>query len=128
MKKLFLSLLALVAMVVTANAQRAWAYDLSLTSESESYTFTFKATTAATATLILSDEEGNNVGTLDLGAVVAGSNTFTYTTDQLPKAGKMNWAVKLTGGAVVEEVALKELNSTLFYNMIPVGGINLVHT
>lgn len=118
MKKLFLSLLALVAMVVTANAQRAWAYDLSLTSESESYTFTFKATTAATATLILSDEEGNNVGTLDLGAVVAGSNTFTYTTDQLPKAGKMNWAVKLTGGAVVEEVALKELNSTLFYNMM----------
>ncbi len=120
MKKLFLSLLALVAMVVTANAQRAWAYDLSLTSESESYTFTFKATTAATATLILSDEEGNNVGTLDLGAVVAGSNTFTYTTDQLPKAGKMNWAVKLAGeaiaaGATLSRVPDKEGESYDFY-------------
>lgn len=118
MKKIFLSLFALIAMVVTTYAQRAWAYDLNLSSTGESYTFEFKATTAATATLLLSDEEGNNVGTLDLGAVVAGSNTFTYTTDQLPKAGKMNWAVKLTGGAVVEEVALKELNSTLFYNMM----------
>lgn len=125
MKKLFLSLLALVAMVVTANAQRAWAYDLSLTSESESYTFTFKATTAATATLILSDEEGNNVGTLDLGAVVAGSNTFTYTTDQLPKAGKMNWAVKLSGDPIAAGAALAEVTDQTrgiydFYNMMDV--------
>ena len=120
MKKLFLSLLALVAMVVTANAQRAWAYDLSLTSESESYTFTFKATTAATATLILSDEEGNNVGTLDLGAVVAGSNTFTYTTDQLPKAGKMNWAVKLAGEAIAAGTELELVGSDDFYNMMGV--------
>lgn len=120
MKKLFLSLLALVAMVVTANAQRAWAYDLSLTSESESYTFTFKATTAATATLILSDEEGNNVGTLDLGAVVAGSNTFTYTTDQLPKAGKMNWAVKLAGEVIAAGTELELVGSDDFYNMMGV--------
>lgn len=120
MKKLFLSLLALVAMVVTANAQRAWAYDLSLTSESESYTFTFKATTAATATLILSDKEGNNVGTLDLGAVVAGSNTFTYTTDQLPKAGKMNWAVKLAGEAIAAGTELELVGSDDFYNMMGV--------
>ena len=125
MKKLFLSLLALVAMVVTANAQRAWAYDLSLTSESKSYTFTFKATTAATATLILSDEEGNNVGTLDLGDVVAGSNTFTYTTDQLPKAGRMNWAVKLAGEAIVAGETLAEVTDQSrgiydFYNMMDV--------
>lgn len=122
MKKLFLSLLALVAMVVTANAQRAWAYDLSLTSESESYTFTFKATTAATATLILSDKEGNNVGTLDLGAVVAGSNTFTYTTDQLPKAGKMNWAVKLEAGAIANIVEVTDQSRGIydFYNMMDV--------
>lgn len=121
MKKLFLSLLALVAMVVTANAQRAWAYDLSLTSESESYTFTFKATTAATATLILSDEEGNNVGTLDLGAVVAGSNTFTYTTDQLPKAGKMNWAVKLAGEAIADLVEVTDASKGIYNFYLPQG-------
>lgn len=121
MKKLFLSLLALVAMVVTANAQRAWAYDLSLTSESESYTFTFKATTAATATLILSDEEGNNVGTLDLGAVVAGSNTFTYTTDQLPKAGKMNWAVKLIGEAIADLVEVTDASKGIYNFYLPQG-------
>ena len=121
MKKLFLSLLALVAMVVTANAQRAWAYDLSLTSESESYTFTFKATTAATATLILSDEEGNNVGALDLGAVVAGSNTFTYTTDQLPKAGKMNWAVKLIGEAIADLVEVTDASKGIYNFYLPQG-------
>lgn len=106
-------------MVVTANAQRAWAYDLSLTSESESYTFTFKATTAATATLILSDEEGNNVGTLDLGAVVAGSNTFTYTTDQLPKAGKMNWAVKLAGEVIAELTEVTDVNRGIYNFYLP---------
>ena len=121
MKKLFLSLLALVAMVVTANAQRAWAYDLSLTSESKSYTFTFKATTAATATLILSDEEGNNVGTLDLGDVVAGSNTFTYTTDQLPKAGRMNWAVKLAGETIAELTEVTDVNRGIYNFYLPQG-------
>ena len=101
MKKILLSLFALIAMVGMVNAQRAWAYDLGLASSEGAYTFTFKATTAGTATLILTDEEGVEVATKDLGAVVAGENTFTLSTEQdLPKAGKMNWAVKVSGEAI----------------------------
>lgn len=100
MKKLFLSLLALVAMVVTANAQRAWAYDLGLGYESDTYTFTFKATTAANATLIFTDAEGVELATHDAGAVVAGSNTMALTKEQLPEGTEIHWAVKLTGETI----------------------------
>ena len=48
MKKIFISFLALVAIVGVANAQRTWAYDLNSTSEGDGYTFEFKSTTAAT--------------------------------------------------------------------------------
>ena len=120
MKKILLSLLALVAMVVTANAQRAWAYDLGLASSEGAYTFTFKATTAGTATLILTDEEGVEVATKDLGAVVAGENTFTLSTEQdLPKAGKMNWAVKVSGEAIAKLTEVTDQSRGIydFFNM-----------
>ena len=105
MKKLFLSLLALVAMVVTANAQRAWAYDLGLEYKAEdyTYTFTFNATTAANATLILYSD-GAEAGAIDLGAVTAGKNTFTLTIPQLQEStaslGEFTWGVKMTGAAI----------------------------
>ena len=72
MKKLLFSLLALVAMIGTISAQRAWAYDLGLGYASDTYTFSFKATTAANATLIFTDAEGTELATHDAGAVVAG--------------------------------------------------------
>lgn len=118
MKKIFLSLLAIFAMVGMANAQRAWAYDLGLGYESDTYTFTFKATTAANATLIFTDAEGTELATHDAGAVVAGTNTVALTKEQLPEGTEIHWAVKLTGDAIAAGTTLKELNSTLFYNMM----------
>ena len=100
MKKILLSLLALVAMAGMANAQRAWAYDLGLGYESDTYTFTFKATTAANATLIFTDAEGVELATHDAGAVVAGSNTIALTKAQLPEGTEIHWAVKMTGAAI----------------------------
>ena len=118
MKKIFLSLLAIFAMVGMANAQRAWAYDLGLGYESDTYTFTFKATTAANATLIFTDAEGTELATHDAGAVVAGTNTVALTKEQLPEGTEIHWAVKLTGDAIAAGTTLKELNSKLFYNMM----------
>ena len=107
MKKITLFLFALLAMVSSANAQRAWAYGLGLASEGDSYTFTFKATTAANATLVLY-QDGAEVSTVDLGSVVAGDNTFTLTKDQINQVGIFNWGVKLTGNAVLELTQLTD--------------------
>ena len=84
MKKIILFLFALLAMVSSTNAQRAWAYGLGLESGADSYTFTFKATTAAEATLVLY-QEGAEVGTVDLGAAVAGDNSFTLPKTKSPE-------------------------------------------
>ena len=103
MKKFTLFLVAMFAMVNIANAQRAWAYDLGLTSESESYTFAFKAVTAANATLVFY-QDGVEVGTLNLGSVVAGQNTITKTSAELlsaiQKSGDFTWGVTMSAGAI----------------------------
>ena len=103
MKKILLSLFALIAMVGMVNAQRAWAYDLGLTSSEGAYTFTFKAVTAANATLVFY-QNGVEAGTLDLGSVAAGQNTVTKTSAELlsaiQKSGEFTWGVKMTGSAV----------------------------
>ena len=121
MKKITLFLIAIFAMVNVANAQRAWAYDLELTPSVDSYTFAFKAVTAGDATLVFY-KEGVEAGTLNLGSVSAGANTFTKTSEELLEAiqqsGDFNWGVKMTGGAIAAGSTLKQLNSTLYYNMM----------
>ena len=120
MKKNILFLFALLAMVSSTNAQRAWAYGLGLSSEGDAYTFTFKATTAAEATLVLY-QEGAEVGTVALGDAVAGDNSFTLTKDQINQVGVYNWGVKLDG----EEIALAELVTSVGTFYMPFGlGIN----
>ena len=103
MKKITLFFVAILAMVNVANAQRAWAYDLELTPSVDSYTFAFKAVTAGDATLVFY-KEGVEAGTLDLGSVSAGANTFTKTSEELlaaiQQSGDFNWGVKMTGGAI----------------------------
>ena len=121
MKKLTLFLVAIFAMVNAANAQRAWAYDLGLTSSGDSYTFTFKAVTAGDATLVFY-KEGVEAGTLDLGSVSAGANTVTKTSEELlaaiQQSGDFTWGVKMSAGAIAAGTELKQLNSTLYYNMM----------
>ena len=67
-----------------AASVRAWAYALALAVEGEQYTFSYKATTAAKATLILTDAEGTELATIDLGLVEAGANTAVLAASELP--------------------------------------------
>ena len=128
MKKLTLFLVAILAMVNVANAQRAWAYDLELTPSVDSYTFAFKAVTAGDATLVFY-KEGVEAGTLDLGAVSAGDNTITKTSEELldaiQQSGDFTWGVKMTGSAIAAGSTLKEVTDQTrgiydFYNMMDV--------
>ena len=103
MKKLTLFLVAMLAMVNVANAQRAWAYDLELTPSVDSYTFAFKAVTAGDATLVFY-KDGIEAATLNLGSVSAGDNTVTKTLEELlgaiQQSGDFTWGVKMSAGAI----------------------------
>ena len=122
MKRIFISFLALAALVGAANAQRTWAYDLNLSKEGDAYTFEFKATTAATtANLVLVDVDGNEVAKLPLENVVAGANSVTLELAKLHKDA-VNWAVELKGEAIVAGETLAEVTDQSrgiydFYNM-----------
>lgn len=124
MKKITLILVAMFAMINVANAQRAWAYDLGLSSSGDSYEFTFKAVTAADATLVFY-KDGIEVGTLDLGAVAAGQNTVTKTSDELlstiKKSGDFTWGVKMTGSAIASFIELTKDSNTDFHFWMPTG-------
>ena len=121
MKKIFLTFLAMVAMVGMVNAQRAWAYDLALAQEAEAYTFTFKATTAANATLIFTDVEGTELAAVELGAVEAGLNTKTLAASELPQGKKVNWAVKMAGEAITELAELTDESKGIYNFYLPQG-------
>ena len=105
-----------------AAAVRAWAYDLALAVEGEQYTFSYKATTAAKATLILTDAEGVEVSAIDLGIVEAGANSKVLAASELPAGKKLNWAVKLEAGAIAEVVEVTDQSRGIydFYNMMDV--------
>ena len=101
---------------------RAWAYDLALAVEGEQYTFSYKATTAALATLIFTDVDGEELATKDLGLVEAGANTVVLAADELPAGQKVNWAVKLEAGAIANVVEVTDQSRGIydFYNMMDV--------
>lgn len=119
MKRIFISFLALAALVGAANAQRTWAYDLNLSKEGDAYTFEFKATTAATtANLVLVDVDGNEVAKLPLENVVAGANTVTLELAELHKDA-VNWAVELTGEAIAELTEVTDVNRGIYNFYLP---------
>lgn len=105
-----------------AASVRAWAYDLALAVEGEQYTFSYKATTAALATLIFTDVDGEELATKDLGLVEAGANTVVLAADELPAGQKVNWAVKLEAGAIANIVEVTDQSRGIydFYNMMDV--------
>ena len=101
---------------------RAWAYDLALAVEGDQYTFSYKATTAAKATLILTDAEGTELATVDLGLVEAGANTAVLAASELPAGQEVTWAVKLEAGAIAELAEVTDQSRGIydFYNMMDV--------
>ena len=109
MKKIFLSFLAIIAMVGMVSAQRTWAYGLNMTQEGDNYTFVFKSTTAATAAnLVFTDAAGEVAGKVALENVVAGENTKVLALADIPGEGTLNWAVELTGAAIEEVTQLTD--------------------
>ena len=109
MKKIFLSFLAIIAMVGMVSAQRTWAYGLNMTQEGDNYTFVFKSTTAATAAnLVFTDAAGEVAGKVALENVVAGENTKVMALADIPGEGTLNWAVELTGAAIDEVTKLTD--------------------
>ena len=99
--------LEITALFENANiTARAWAYDLSLETADDTYTLSFKATTPANATIIFTNAEGEEVGTHELGAIAAGANKISLTTDQLPEASELYWAVKM---AYDDVIAIREV-------------------
>lgn len=102
MKRILLSLFALLAIFSTANAQRVWAFGLNLEqSENGELTFTFKATTDATsAYLVFLDEQGEEKGRLEVDNVYQGENEVKLAIDQIPASGSLNWAVELSADPI----------------------------
>ena len=100
---------------------RAWAYDLALAVEGEQYTFSFKATTAALATLILTDVEGTELATIDLGLAEAGDNVAVFDASELPAGQTVNWSVKLEAGAIAEFTEVTDASRGIYNFYLPQG-------
>ena len=100
---------------------RAWAYDLALAVEGEQYTFSYKATTAAKATLILTDAEGTELATIDLGLAEAGDNVAVLDASELPAGQEVTWAVKLEAGAIAEFTEVTDASRGIYNFYLPQG-------
>ena len=115
MKKIFLSLVALVATVGMLNAQRTWAYDLNLEANDGSYKFVFTASTDATAAnLVFLNADGTEAGKVAV-SVVKGENAVELTVAQIPGTGVLNWAVELTGAAIDVATVLTDASDKYYY-------------
>lgn len=109
---------------LTANfakaSPRAWAYDLKMVEDGDNYKFSFNATTAANATLLFLDKEGNELYTAhEVGAVAAGANTVSIEKAYFTQVKDVYWSVKMDGEAInsVAEITDQSRNIYDFYNM-----------
>ena len=102
---------------------RAWAYDLKMVEEGDNYKFSFTATTAANATLLFLDKEGNELYPAhDIGAVAAGANTVSIEKSSFTQVKDVYWSVKMDGEAItaVAEITDQSRGIYDFYNMMGV--------
>ena len=82
--------------VVEPAVQGHYAYGLSLETSPTTHTLTFQSTgDVDNAKLILIDSSTGQETSIDLGAVVKGSNTTTIERNQLPEGTSFKWAIDL---------------------------------
>ena len=112
---------------LTANfakaSSRAWAYDLKMVEDGDIYKFSFNATTAANATLLFFDKEGNELyAAHDMRAVAAGANTVSIEKAYFTQVKDVYWSVKMDGEAIshVAEITDQTRGIYDFYNMMGV--------
>ena len=114
--------LTLTANFAKANP-RAWAYDLKMVEEGDNYKFSFTATTAANATLLFLDKEGNELYVAhDIGAVAAGANTVSIEKAYFTQVKDVYWSVKMDGEAItaVAEITDQSRGIYDFYSTLGV--------
>ena len=112
---------------LTANfakaSPRAWAYDLKMVEDGDNYKFSFNATTAANATLLFLDKEGNELYTAhEVGAVAAGANTVSIEKAYFTQVKDVYWSVKMDGEAITSVAEITDQTRGIydFYNMMGV--------
>ena len=102
---------------------RAWAYDLKMVEEGDNYKFSFTATTAANATLLFLDKEGNELYPAhNIGAVAAGANTVSIEKAYFTQVKDVYWSVKMDGEAItaVAEITDQSRGIYDFYSTLGV--------
>ena len=109
---------------LTANfakaSPRAWAYDLKMVEDGDNYKFSFNATTAANATLLFLDKEGNELyAAHEVGAVAAGANTISIKKAYFTQVKDVYWSVKMDGEAITSVAEITDQTRGIydFYNM-----------
>lgn len=81
--------------------QRIWAFDLKQKPTMTGYQFTFKSVTNGVGSLILKDEQGDVLESVNLPSVNKGENTYTVPYDEMPETtDDLSWEITLAAGAV----------------------------
>ena len=100
---------------------RAWAYNLALAVEGNAYTFSFQTSTDANATLVLTNEAGEELDAIDLGAVKAGKNKVTLEASDLPENQLVSWGIKMSGEAIADFVEVTDETRGIYNFYLPQG-------
>ena len=105
---------------------RAWAYDLRLDADTDpaNYIFTFTATSAGTATIFFTDEEGTPVApTQEVVGTVAAGETKTVTIAKSAFTGDKDiyWSVKVEGEAIAKMAELTDPTKGIYSFYLPQG-------
>ena len=112
---------------LTANfakaSSRAWAYDLKMVEDGDIYKFSFNATTAANATLLFADKDGNElVAPYAVGTVAAGANTVTLAKTTFEGITKdVYWSVKMDGEAIPAISEITDASKGIYNFYLPQG-------
>ena len=111
---------------LTANfakaSPRAWAYDLKMIEDGDNYKFSFNATTAANATLLFLDKEGNELyAAHEVGAVTAGANTVSIEKAYFTQVKDVYWSVKMDGEAITAISEITDKSKGIYNFYLPQG-------
>lgn len=132
MKKSFLLLICTLLLAnflyaqpqLTPATQRIWAFDLKHKATMAGHQFTFKSVANGVGSLILKDEQGDVLKSVNLPSVNKGENTYTIPYDDMPQTSDdLSWEITLAAGVVEQGVILKEITTDMakFHYWFPQG-------
>ena len=98
---------------------RAWAYNLALAVKGTQYTFSFQTSTDANATLVFTNEAGEEIDAIDLSAVKAGKNKVALDASELPAGQLVSWGIKMSGETIAEMVEVTDASRGIYDYYLP---------